>query len=243
MLASARVRCILVLLLGAFGSGRAAEGPPSRVEVGKLGKAATALVEVKARRSYGSAFCVHPSGLFLTNEHVIQGGEVTLVLNPGLKGEKAFRARVVRADKDLDLALLRADGARNLPALALGSDKDLSELEEVIAFGFPFGTALAPDRKEYPAVSVNVGRVTSLRRQDGKLHQVQLDAVLNPGNSGGPVLDNSGKVVGVVKSGVRGAGVNFAIPVSRAADFLARPDVRFDPPPLSAANLYKPVPF
>lgn len=147
MFAFRRGLCAGFVLLLALARSPAADEPLSRVEIGKIGKAATALVEVKARRSYGSAFCIHPAGLFLTNEHVVQGGEVTLVLNPGLKTEKVFRARVVRTDKDLDLALLRADGARDLPALALGSDEKLAELAEVIAFGFPFGKALAPDRK------------------------------------------------------------------------------------------------
>jgi hypothetical protein len=225
------------------------------VGVGKIGKSATALVEVKARGGYGSAFCIHPSGLFLTNAHVVQPFgtypprvrvppvEITLVLDPGLRTERPYRARVVRSDKGLDLALLRIDGARALHALTLGSDEKLTELEEVVAVGFPFGTALAPGRKEYPAVSINAGSITSLRRKDDRLHRIQMDVALNPGNSGGPVLDRSGKVVGVVVAGVQGSGVNFAIPVSTVADFVARPDVQFEPPPLDAANLFSPVSF
>jgi hypothetical protein len=115
---------------------------------------------------------------------------------------------------------------------------------EVVAFGFPFGKALAPGRREYPAISVNIGHITSLRRKDGRLHQIQLDAALNPGNSGGPVLDKSGKVVGVVQAGVReGSGLNFAIPVSTVAGFVARPDVEFDPPLLGMSSIHKPVLF
>jgi Trypsin-like peptidase domain len=114
---------------------------------------------------------------------------------------------------------------------------------EVIAFGFPFGTALAPDRKGYPAVSVNAGSVTSLRQVEGRLHRIQLDAVLNPGNSGGPVLDGSGKVVGVVVAGVEGRGVNFAIPANEVTRFVSRPEIQFDPPVLNPANVYKPVMF
>src|SRR5262249_993365 len=74
----------LSLLLLVPGFVPAGDEPLSRVELGKIGKAATALVEVQARRSYGSAFCVHSSGVFLTNAHVVQGGEVTLILDPGL---------------------------------------------------------------------------------------------------------------------------------------------------------------
>lgn len=225
--------------------------PLSGVEIGRLGKAATALVEVRATRSTGSAFCVHPSGLFVTNEHVVRqptaGGLVSLILNPGEKGQRVLQATVVRGDRDQDLALLRAAPGGTFAAVTLGSVDELSELMEVVAFGFPFGKGLAVGGGDYPAVSVNAGRVTSLRRKDGELHRVQLDAALNPGNSGGPVLDHSGRVVGVVVSGVRvsggASGVNFAIPVNHVRRFLAKPDLHFTPPVLTRANLHQPVVF
>src|SRR6266545_3840674 len=93
----------------------------TKVEIGKRGKAATAFVEVPGRGT-GTAFCVHPSGLFVTNEHVVRGAEsaeITLVLNPSLDSQKVLRAKVIRTDKDSDLALLRVDGAKDLPSLAL----------------------------------------------------------------------------------------------------------------------------
>jgi hypothetical protein len=255
MVVSARCSWATTVLLVVLGNGPAADEPLSRAEISKIGKAATALVEVKARGASGSAFCLHPSGLFLTNAHVVQPFgmfppnvrvppvDITLVLNPGQRAERAYTAKVVRSDKELDLALLRIEGVKDLPALTLGSDEKLTELEEVVAFGFPFGAAVIPDRKEYPAVSVNAGSVTSLRRKDDRLHRIQVDVALSPGNSGGPLLDKSGKVVGVVVAGFQGSGVNFAIPVSTVTDFVARPDIQFDPPPLDVANLYKPVAF
>jgi serine protease Do len=86
----------------------------------------------------------------------------------------------------------------------------LTELAEVVAFGYPFGSGLAVSKKEKPAISVNVGRITSLRQKAGELHRIQIDAALNPGNSGGPVLDKEGKVIGVVVGGVQGgAGRQF----------------------------------
>jgi hypothetical protein len=232
----------LAVLLMLLGPCRAADKALSRVQIARAGKAATALVVVKGRGGLGSAFCVHPSGFFLTNEHVAQG-ELSLVLNPGQKTEKAYPARVIRSDKGLDLALLRVQGDGKLPALALGSDEKLEELMELVAFGFPFGQGLAPSDRQYPAVSVNVGSITSLRRKSGRLHRIQLDAALNPGNSGGPVLDKSGKVVGVVVAGIRGSGINFAIPVSTVAGFVARPDFRFEPPLFGKANIHKPARF
>jgi hypothetical protein len=247
----ARLGTLAVLLTAVTRCG-AADEPPPLVHVARIGKAATALVEVKTARGQGngSAFCIHPSGWFLTNAHVAQG-ELTLVLSPGLKAEKSYPARVVRSDAEQDLALLRVEGVKGLPALALGSDEGLEELAEVVAFGFPFGTALR-------AISVNAGSVTALRHKDGRLDRIQFDAAMNRGNSGGPVLDRYGKVIGVVASGVvvaagapsRGAPVvgaptqvNFAIPVSLVSRFLARPEVQFNPPALGTGGLHKPATF
>jgi len=217
---------------------------PTRTEIAKLGKAATALVEA-GNNTQGSAFCIHPAGFFITNAHVVrQGGGPTLILNPGQKNEKALQARVVRADEELDLALLQVSGQNNFPALALGTVEGLTELTEVVAFGYPFGNSLAAVKTEKPAISINVGSITSLREKAGELHRIQLDAALNPGNSGGPVLDKEGKVIGVVVSGIKnGPGVNFAIPVSYLSKFVARPEIVFDPPTLRLAQIHEPVEF
>jgi hypothetical protein len=225
-----------------MGYSSAADDPLPREAIARRAKASTALVELKP--SYGSGFCVHSSGLFVTNEHVIrppnivvpQGGTINVVLDAGLKTQKVLKAKVLRSDKGLDLALLKVDGTENLEALELGSDKDLGELTELIACGFPFGQALARPG-EYPAISINAGSVTSLRRdKEGELHRIQLDAALNPGNSGGPVLDRNGKVVGMVVSGIKGSGVNLAIPVSHLQRFLAQPEVILTLPAIKAAN-------
>jgi S1-C subfamily serine protease len=205
----------------------------SRLEVARAGKAATALVESSFGRGkgFGSSFCIHPSGWFITNAHVVdKAHSVALVLNPALKAQKVIKATVLRLDRARDLALLRAEGVKGLPALPLGSAEALEELTEVFAFGFSFGTALAVARGEYPAVTVNAGSITSLRRRTGRLHRIQTDLLLNHGNSGGPVLDRNGRVVGIVVSGVPEAsagrrlvaGLNFAIPVSHLVDFLTR---------------------
>jgi hypothetical protein len=239
------IRVSLVFVLAIAGNPAAQADGPSRVELSKLGKAATALIEVKP--ATGSGFCVHPSGLFVTNEHVVRSagdnGAVTVVLDAALKTQRVMRGKVIRTDRDVDLALVRVDGQKDFPVLPLGSADDLTELMELVAFGFPFGTELAPEDGQYPAISINVGSVTSLRRRKGELYHIQLDAVLNPGNSGGPVLDKAGKVVGVVASGIRGAGVNFAIPVNQVSQFLARPDLQITAPALTTANVHQPAPF
>jgi hypothetical protein len=119
---------------------------------------------------------------------------------------------------------------------------------DVVAFGFPLVGSPAPGRDGYPAISVNAGSITALRRQDVRLKEIQLDVELNPGNSGRPVLDSRGQVIGVVRSGVvawglERTGMNQAIPVSTLSGFLARPEVQFSPPRLGSAELHKPVRF
>ena len=226
---------------------RAQQPKPTRVEIGKRGKAASAFVEVPGRGT-GTAFCIHSSGLFVTNEHVVRSAEkvdVVLVLDPSLETQRVLKAKVVRVDKDLDLALLRVNGAKDLPTLSLGSVDGLAELSEVIACGFPLGRALASDRKEYPAISVNAGSVTALRYKDKgrELDHIQIDVALTYGSSGGPILDSNGKVVGVVVSGIPAKGINQAIPVSHLDRFLKRPDIAFVPPELTREGLQKTLEF
>jgi hypothetical protein len=119
---------------------------------------------------------------------------------------------------------------------------------DAVAFGFPLADNPPLGREGHPSISVNAGSITALHRRDGLLEEIQLDAELNPGNSGGPVLDSHGKVIGLVRSGLvaRGlgrTGMNQAIPVSTVARFLARPEVEFTVPLLKSGELRKPVQF
>lgn len=237
--------CVLALI--AMGQSVAAQDQKlTKVEIGKRGKAATAFVAVP-KGGTGTGFCIHPSGLFITNEHVVRGaekGEVRLVLNPSLDDQRIFKAKVVRVDKALDLALLRVEGAKDLPSLPLGSIKDVAELAEVVACGFPLGFALATEKQQYPAISMNAGSVTALRYKDRELQFIQIDVALNFGNSGGPVLDDHGRVIGVVVSAVAGSkGINLAIPVSVVDRFLMTPDLSLEPRELTRESLKKPIEF
>jgi Trypsin-like peptidase domain len=207
--------------------------------IAKRAKAATVLIKVDS--DVGSGFCVHPSGLFITNEHVVQRNRerITLVLDAGMKTQKLLDAKALRWDSKRDLALLKVEGSDKFQSLELGSDDDLGELKELIAFGFPFGQALALEG-EYPSISVNQSRITSLRRdKDGELHRIQLDGGLNPGHSGGPVLDSSGKVVAVVESGILGSGIALAIPVSHVQSFLAIPEINVNVPTVKADDRHE----
>ncbi len=200
--------------------------------------------DLRTGKAYGSAFCIHPSGLFVTNEHVVSGSAaIRLVLDPAMKTQKVVKAHVLRLDHENDLAVLRADGVKDFPALALGDSDGLVELVEVVACGFPFGKSLTFAKDDYPAVSINKGAVTALRRKSGALHRIQVDVALNPGNSGGALLDLQGKVVGVVVSGVRGTAVNFIIPISDLKRVLDRSELSFTAPKVARADLNKPATF
>jgi S1-C subfamily serine protease len=205
-------------------------------------KAATALVELRSIGS-GSSVCVSTDGFFVTNYHVVVGAglgaTVRLVVYPGQENQRVLQARIVKLDEENDLALLKSDAVPGLVAIRLGTDDNLVETMPVTAFGYPFGRMLASD-KEYPAVSVNTGAVTALRRKGGELSRIQLDASINPGNSGGPVVDKKGSLVGIVVSGMVMARLNFAIPVSRVREFLAGPALVLRDPHLTFSQ--RPVP-
>jgi len=200
------------------------------------GKSATAFVNVGD--GSGSAFCISKTGIFVTDEHVIAGAKkISLVINPGEANERVLSAKVLRVNTEDDLAILKADGPGPYAALELGITDGLRETMEVVAFGYPFGKELTVGKQTYPNISVNAGRITSLRKDKGKLQQIQLDSVLNPGNSGGPVLNEKGQVIGIVESGIEGTAVNFATPVNLLRALLSPLEIVFDPAPLVSGTV------
>jgi serine/threonine protein kinase len=211
----------------------------------------TALVEVDVdgKRTYASSFCISKSGFFVTNYHVIEtvarsasAGVVKVVLHPGEKGQEVALARIIRARPDLDLAVLRLDADTIPEPLQLGQDRNLFQAMDVVVFGFPYGPNLAPQPGQYASVSQNVGRISALRKVGDRLAVIQIDASLYPGNSGGPVLDGDGRVIGIVAANYKGEkGLNFAIPVRDLIDTLAVPDLSFDPAPVRYEDRFKPV--
>lgn len=207
-------------------------------------KSATAIL-LNGERS-GTAFCVSESGLFITNHHVIANRDASalaMVIDPAGKDEKKYPVQVIRKFEKEDLAIVKVELDRKVPALKIGDDSALFETQQLIAFGYPFGQMLATKENDYPAISVNIGRVTALRRKDGVLDAIQLDAQVNPGNSGGPVLDDKGNVVGIVRSGVPGSGVNFAIPISALKRVYNTPVLTVTPPAVTFAKRFDPAEF
>ena len=166
----------------------------------------------RTERGQGSGVLYDPSGLLLTNAHVVEGSTRVTV---GLSDGRRVEGKVVGADPVTDLAVVRLVGAGPWPVAPLGNSDNLQVGEWVIAVGNPFGL----DQ------TVTLGIISSLNRNaaklgitDKRLELIQTDAAINPGNSGGPLLDADGAVVGIntlVRSGP-GAGLGFAIPINRA---------------------------
>lgn len=193
------------------------------------GKAASVLVDNQSAKGIGSGFCIHPSGLFVTNNHVVEGlslgDTLRLVRNSNSEDQQEFDAKLIRIDKKNDLAILEATTPDKFTALKLDSGSELHETMTTVAFGFPFGKGLALVKGENPTISVNVGKITSIRKDKQGVQLIQLDTALNPGNSGGPVLNEKGDVVGIVSFGLLSTGINFAIPASKAIALLEEPVV------------------
>jgi S1-C subfamily serine protease len=209
-------------------------------------KAATALVHVK-NLGTGSAFCISKEGIFLTNRHVVGhfevGASVELVLNSGEKNERVVQAKIVHLspDETVDLAILKMDKQKDLTVLNLGDDSQLVETATVTAFGFPFGQVLAGKGQRYPNVTVTSGKVSSLRRSADRLEVIQVDAAVNPGCSGGPLVDQRGNVVGVVFAAMLNSGIAFAIPVSAVHNYLKTPHITLNCPEVSYAKRFTPL--
>ncbi len=209
----------------------------------KTCKAATGLVN---RREYGSgsAFCISTDGYFLTNRHVVEGlnpGEtVDVIMNAGEKTEKILKAKVMHLSEEerVDLAILKTDPSKELTALNLGDDSKLQETAAVTAFGFPFGRSLASAKNQFPSVTVTSGRISALRRNENRLEAIQVDAAINPGCSGGPLVDRQGKVVGVIFAAIPLSGISFAVPVSRVKDYIKAPHLMVKFPKVRYSERY-----
>ena len=160
-------------------------------------------------RGQGSGFIVSADGLILTNAHVVRGAkEVTVKLTD----RREFQAKVLGEDAKTDVAVLKIE-ARDLPVVPLGSTRALRAGEWVAAMGSPFGFEN----------SVTVGVVSAKGRSlpdDGYVPFIQTDVAVNPGNSGGPLFNARGEVVGInsqIYSRSGGyMGLSFAIPIELA---------------------------
>ena len=195
--------------------------------------------------STGSGFIVSPDGWVITNQHVISDDkfEITIegekvevsisvqrieVLVPSSSDTQPYRrfvASVFAIDADDDLAILHI-GGNNLPYVGLGDSDALLVGDAVNAVGYPYGQRLELAKPEsdqsIPAPSVTSGTVSAFRTDTGRERRfVQVTAPLNPGNSGGPIVDAEGYVVGVAQSRIRSANsIGFGVPIERVKRLL-----------------------
>lgn len=170
----------------------------------------------------GSGFIISPDGYILTNDHVAGNAkEITVTVTGG----KQYKAELIGTDLISDIALLKIDG-KNFPYMRLGNSDDVIVGEWVIAMGNPFGLF---DINDKPTVTVGVVSNTGvkLQSQEGRVYRgmIQTDAAINSGNSGGPLLNAMGEVVGVnavIYTPNQGSiGLGFAIPINRVKSIVA----------------------
>lgn len=166
----------------------------------------------------GSGYIISPDGYIVTNDHVAgNASEITVTLTNG----SHYKAEIVGTDPTSDICLLKIDG-NNLPYLELGNSDDVIIGEWVIALGNPFGLFELNDK---PTVTVGVISATGMNLEPINnryyINMIQTDAAINGGNSGGPLVNSLGQVIGMntlifTAGGVQGnIGLGFAIPINK----------------------------
>ncbi len=185
-------------------------------------KRATALIRTAGGSGSGFALLRREAGLLvLTNAHVVPADapEIEVVFDSGGPTETSHAARWLAADPRADLCVLEIDDAGDeRQVLELAPADALYETQPLVIAGFPFGDELG--HRGNPEPTLTTATVSSLHHSGGRLEQVQLDGDLNPGNSGGPIVDVDGRVAGVAVATVLTTKISFMIPAGGVRRFL-----------------------
>jgi S1-C subfamily serine protease len=169
----------------------------------------------------GTGMVITPSGLVMTNNHVVRGATKITVAVPGHSG--SYPAAVVGAAPSADVALLQIEGLSGLPTVTVADSSTLSVGQDIVAIGNAFGRGGAP--------TVSEGEITGLGRSisvsDGQggsavlANMIEIDATIHPGESGGPLVNATGQVIGIITAGTRNGAspdliAGYAIPSTGA---------------------------
>ncbi len=173
-------------------------------------KTKSAVVNIRADgRSKGTGFIIHPSGKILTNLHVVTGTKRLQISD--FEGD-IYPAVIIAREKGLDMALLKIRADKPLPYLELDAAEPVVG-EWIIVLGNPFGVSVSATIGIVSAKHVTLGSST--------VQWIQVDATVNPGNSGGPLINLKGKVIGVISSHTTmGHGLGFAVPIREIYRFI-----------------------
>jgi len=161
--------------------------------------------------SSGTAFFVSNKGHLLTNNHVVEGCNISKITY----NNKDYDVRLLATDKNLDLALLKVN-LKNKSYIDFARDEPM-KMQKVYVGGYPLGKGLSDDLK------ISSGIVSSLKGFEDNSNEIQIDAAINPGNSGGPIINEDGELVAIAVSGLakdQTEGINFGIKASAAERFL-----------------------
>ena len=165
-----------------------------------------AIISIRTEKGHGSGLIINPEGYAITSHHVIAN---TSVLNVYLRGNKPMEAEVIRTNPEKDLALIKLRG-EEYDFLFLGNASDVKVGMDVYAIGSPLSLGLSG--------SVSKGVVSGLRKlKEPDITLFQTDASVNPGNSGGPLVNSSGEVIGIVALKISAPGVEglgFAVSIN-----------------------------
>jgi S1-C subfamily serine protease len=168
-----------------------------------------------ASQSLGSGFLVNDQGFILTNFHVISGSSRIQVT---LSDQTQYYARPLQTDRSDDLALIQIEPKKKVDYLRLGDSDHLQVGQKVLAIGNPFGL----EGTLTVGVVSSIGRAINGENEQRLEGMIQTDAAINGGNSGGPLLDSSGNVIGINTAilGQTNIGIGFASPINRAKALL-----------------------
>lgn len=200
------------LIIGSLGT-HAQE--PALADLAKM--VLPAVVHIQADENVGAGFFIYPDGHFVTNAHVV-GNRKTMTVGILQDNDKTvnYEASVVRVNKAKDIALGKVN-LRNLPVLRIADGDVLQVGENVVAFGSPSGLNH----------SLVQGVVSGQNRNINGVSMLQLNIFLNPGVSGGPVVNRMGEVVGIATATIPGEGTGFAISTSELLQMLCEWDIGF----------------